>query len=125
MGRIIATMSLAFIVVNVLFTVCAQEYDSDNQIIEADTGQTFIITIGSNHTTGYQWNFAAPIDKKILEFIGSRYIPPKKNLPGAGGKEEWSFKAIAAGTTTIMLEYMRPWAGDPSAKKVIFTVIVR
>jgi predicted secreted protein len=118
---------LCFIIAVIIlcFSVNAQNYDASNRIIEANIDQTFTIIIASNPTTGYQWKLAQSLDEKIIKLVSSRYIPPKKRLIGSGGKEEWVFRAVGKGVAAIILEYNRPWEGDPTAKKVIFNVIVR
>lgn len=121
---IATTVCIISVITAVLLPANAQEYDEQNRIIEANAGQTFNIIIASNPTTGYQWKLAQSLDEKIIKFISSRYIAPKKRLIGSQGKEEWVFKAAGKGVATIILEYIRPWEGDTTAKKVIFTVIV-
>ena len=48
-------------------------------------------------TTGYSWRLAEPLDKNLVQLVGSKYIKPEKAMPGAPGKEEWTFKASGAG----------------------------
>jgi inhibitor of cysteine peptidase len=52
-------------------------------------------------------------------------IATQTNLVGAAGKELWTFKALQDGTSTIRLEYIRPWeAGAPPAETFTLTVVV-
>ncbi|MFC1983316.1 protease inhibitor I42 family protein, partial [Chloroflexota bacterium] len=43
------------------------------------------------------------------EFIGQESEPPPP--PGTPGQEVWTFKALKKGTTTVFMEYSRPWEG--------------
>jgi len=79
------------------------------QVIRVKTGNNFKIELKSNPTTGYQWQLAKPLNKKIVDLVSSDYIPPKTNLVGAGNKEIWVFKAVKKGKTEILLKYARPW----------------
>ena len=50
----------------------------------------------------------------------------KTPLVGAGGNETFRFTASAAGTTTLSLEYRRPWETDqPAAQTYTLQVVVR
>jgi inhibitor of cysteine peptidase len=95
-------------------------------IIEVTVGKEVVITLGANKTTGFEWQLANPVDKNILEFLGSQYLSNSDRLVGAGGKEVWTFRAIRAGKTTISFKYVRPWEKDvPPAKEETFIVIVK
>ena len=75
------------------------------------------MTLCSNPTTGFQWDEEARIaDETVIEPVKQKFVSPeskggKPPAPGTAGKEEWTFKALKAGTTTIALEYSRPWEG--------------
>jgi predicted secreted protein len=51
--------------------------------------------------------------------IGKRGVnespAPPTNLPGAAGKETWTFKALKPGSSTVSFDYSRPWAGGEKA----------
>ena len=70
------------------------------------------VTLGSNPSTGYNWGEQAQIGNQvILEQTDQKFIAPATDIPGAAGNHEWTFKAIAPGTTTVLMEYSRPWEG--------------
>ena len=80
--------------------------------IEVPAGDTLVVTLGSNPTTGFRWSESAQIsDQTILKQTGHEFVPPEGTVPGAGGQEEWTFKALKAGTATVSMEYSRPWEG--------------
>lgn len=69
---------------------------------------------------------AKPIDRKVVKLLSSEYLHADSNLIGAGGKEKWTFVAIAAGQTSIFFKYVRPWEkGKLPETEVAYTVIVR
>jgi predicted secreted protein len=95
--------------------VAADTFAATSQVsrnIPVSVGADLTVLLASNATTGFQWNEQAQIaDTTILEQTGHRYIAPTTTLAGAGGQEEWTFKALKEGTTTVYMEYSRPWAG--------------
>lgn len=99
---------------------------SPSKNIEVKTGERFIIGLGANHTTGYQWQLASPADPNILEFVSSEYRPVEPGRIGAGGKEAWTFKATSKGKAEIIFNYVRPWEKDAKpAETVVFLITVR
>jgi inhibitor of cysteine peptidase len=87
------------------------------KLTEADNGkpvtlsvdQTLSLTLPSNPSTGYSWKITSD-DRAVLVPLGE----PQFNVsgtprPGAGGTETFNFKAVAPGTTTLTLVYVRPW----------------
>lgn len=80
--------------------------------IEVPAGDTFTLILGSNPTTGFQWDENAAIsDISILEQVSHEFIEPDSELVGASGKQKWTFDALKKGTVTVSLEYSRPWEG--------------
>jgi inhibitor of cysteine peptidase len=97
--------------------------------VEVAKGGTVTVILGSNQTTGFQWSEQAQIgDITILEQANHKYINPEAGtqIVGAAGKEEWIFKALKSGTTTVTMEYSRPWeGGEKGVWKFNLTVEVR
>ena len=94
--------------------------------IEVTAGNEFKIVIESNPSTGYHWELVGGIDESLLQFISTEYRATEPILPGASGKEAWTFKALAPGETTIVLGYYPP-SNDPvePAQTVTFTIVVK
>jgi inhibitor of cysteine peptidase len=88
--------------------------DSDSQV-EVEEGQTLIITLESNPTTGFRWEVAR-VDASVLQQQGeAEYNASDSKEPplvGAGGTETLRFKAMKAGQTTLELIYHRSWEKD-------------
>jgi inhibitor of cysteine peptidase len=83
-----------------------------SQQVEITAGGSLTVTLGSNPTTGFSWSENAQIsDQTVLQQTGHEFISPTQTMPGAPGKELWTFKALKAGTSTVSLEYSRPWEG--------------
>ncbi len=97
---------------------------------EIQTGGSLTVTLCSNPTTGFQWTEEAQIsDTGVLkqvqhEFIGPESEPPPP--PGTPGQEVWTFEALKEGTSTVFLEYSRPWEGGEKGEwTYTLTVIVK
>jgi predicted secreted protein len=94
--------------------------------IVVNKGDRFSIELPSNATTGYSWEFGTSIDTNYLTVVNSDYKNPDTTLVGAGGTQVWIFEAIQPGSTTIQLEYKRPWEVDvPAIQSAQFDVTIQ
>jgi inhibitor of cysteine peptidase len=93
--------------------------------IEVARGKVFSVTLESNHTTGFRWQIADPLDQTKVRLVGKRYDRVRGAMPGQGGKEVWTFRAVSRGRTQIMLNYVRPWekGSTPAQTKNVDVVI--
>jgi inhibitor of cysteine peptidase len=90
-------------------------------------GDSFTVTLCSNATTGFQWSESAQIsDPTAIQQMDHKFVSPDTELVGAPGKEVWTFKALKTGTSTISLEYSRPWEGGEKGECTFnLTVVVK
>jgi inhibitor of cysteine peptidase len=79
-----------------------------SKVIDVRVGDTFTIVLDSNPTTGYSWQLKS-VPASSIAFIGSAYRIDHPILPGTGGREIWTFKAVSTGYAGILLEYVRPF----------------
>ena len=104
------------------------QFSNPAKPIEAESDKLFVITLESNRTTGYQWQLAGRIDDVAVELVGVEYVKPRQDMPGAGGVENWTFRAKVSRREKVMLpfKYVRPWEkNSPPAKEEVFSVIIR
>ena len=97
--------------------------DSGGEIAEAITvevGDSFILSLDSNPTTGYAWQ--AQFDDELLELMGTNFVP-SSDLIGAGGVETFEFRALKEGHTEITMVYKRSWE-EGYIEKMIFSIHV-
>jgi len=84
----------------------------DGGQVELVLGQTLVVTLESNPTTGYRWEQVAGAES-ILKQIGSAEFKPADTgeppLVGAGGWEIFRFRAVHTGQMSLQLVYHRPW----------------
>lgn len=89
----------------------------------ARVGDTIIVALCSNPSTGFQWSEVAQIsDPTVLEQLEHKFVGPEaQEAVGVAGSEIWTFTALNKGTTTVSMEYSRPWAGG---EKGIWTFVL-
>jgi inhibitor of cysteine peptidase len=80
--------------------------------IQLKKGQTLVVTLEGNPTTGYSWEVAEPLDGQVLRQAGEAEFKAESEALGAGGVQILRFEAANAGKTTLKLVYHRPWEKD-------------
>lgn len=91
--------------------------------IEIQTGDSFMVSLCSNATTGFTWSEDAEVDQALVEQTDHEFIPPDSTTVGAAGREVWAFRSLKTGKTTLFLEYSQAWAGGMK-EEWTFTLIV-
>ena len=94
--------------------------------IEVAAGDDFKIIIEANPTTGYHWELVGELDETVVQFVSTDYHAGEPVMPGSGGSDAWTFRAVAAGETTITLGNYPP-SNDPvdPAQTLTFTIVVK
>ncbi|WP_174184738.1 protease inhibitor I42 family protein [Nocardia barduliensis] len=91
-------------------------------------GQRLVVALPANPSTGYSWSIAR-IDSSVVKQDGAADYEPDSAepvAPGAGGTAVWNFVGVAAGVTTLQMEYARPWdQGLTPARTFSLTIEVR
>jgi inhibitor of cysteine peptidase len=77
---------------------------------EIEIGDKIYIELCSNPTTGFEWSYEMSGDA-VLKEEDHDFEEPGSNVPGAAGKETWTFEATEKGETIINMEYSQPWQG--------------
>ena len=101
------------------------EEGKSGSIIEINSGETFVIILEGNPTTGYTWEVDA-LGATILQQLGEPDFTPDSDAIGSGGKFTFRFRAISVGQSPLKLVYHRPWEQDvPPLKTFELTVVVK
>jgi predicted secreted protein len=86
--------------------------------IDVSVGQTIDIAMeGNTASTGYQWTVSSVLPDGVIQETGQPSVQsPTDAMPGAAGATVLHFKALAAGTAELVLQYMPPdGSGVPGA----------
>ncbi len=90
--------------------VSATEKD-DGQTLGVAKGQTLVVELPANPSTGYTWVVLAL--PSVVETVGEPAFASGASessmVVGAGGTMTLTFRAVEAGTGKLELGYMRPW----------------
>lgn len=78
--------------------------------IVANSGDTFVIELEGNPTTGYEWQLE--FDPEMLELLDQGITPMSSNF-GAGAAQRFELRASHPGDATIRAIYKRRWETNP------------
>jgi inhibitor of cysteine peptidase len=93
------------------------------QPITVNTGEVFMIVVESNPSTGYHWEVVG--DLSGVELISREYTAAEPIIPGSGGVEVWTFKAVTAGDISVTLGNYPPGEGTANEQEKSFKVVIQ
>jgi len=79
-------------------------------------GTELVVDLAANPSTGFSWTQAAIATPAVLSQVDSKYVAPETAALGATGRQVLTFKGSAKGTTTVKMDYSRPWEGVEKAE---------
>ena len=94
------------------------------ELITVNAGEAFELVVPSNPSTGYQWDIVPELDVNIVEFVAQDYLAEEPVMPGSGGVDVWTFRALNTGDTTIVLGYYPPGNDTDPDETVTFSIRV-
>jgi inhibitor of cysteine peptidase len=86
--------------------------DDHGSAVELAEGETLVVTLESNRTTGYAWRVREVPDCLDQEGEPEYDTKGSPGMVGAPGEETWRFTAADADDGTLVLEYVRSWEED-------------
>ena len=95
--------------------------DEDTSV-EATVGDSLVIALPENGTTGYQWNVSATGDAVVVD--SDEFAPPESGAPGATGRRMVTLRATRPGNAVVTMRLERPWE-TLAAKRRRLAVTVR
>lgn len=75
--------------------------------VSVSPGDTIVLRLGENPTTGYRWSLVS--DPELLSLEGDSFEPMVPPLFGSGGTREFRFQARGSGTGELSLRCFQPW----------------
>ena len=117
--RIVLTVSS--VVLLLALAACSKTSESGSTIsigandsgktITLHQGDTLIVTLEGNTTTGYNW-IMQTMDPAILTQIGEPAYTAESNQIGAPGTISLTFQSVETGEAKLVLNYMRAFETD-------------
>lgn len=97
----------------------------NGKAVVGSTGDTFVLRLGENPTTGYSWSVTTEPDTGVVKQLSSAYTPGETGVAGAEGVREWRFEAVAPGRTELTMDYVRPFGDEGPANTYTVTFEVQ
>ncbi len=94
--------------------VSCDEFSKSTSISKQATaavGDTLLLTLCSNPSTGFSWEDPVISDKTVIEQTGHQVQPAGSDKVGSPGKESWTIKVLKRGSVGVSTAYSRPWQG--------------
>jgi len=85
-------------------------------VLTLKRGQTLILRLDENATTGYRWSLPA-LDGEVLQLKSDDFNLPSNTGIGGGGQRVFSFQANNPGQVQLQLKNWRESVGDESTIK--------
>ena len=92
---------------------------SITQTTEMAVGDQLKVTLCSNPTTGFAWQEPEISDAAVVNLADKSFGAPvagESPVVGAAGTDDFTFKATAKGTSTVVLRYSQPWVGGTASE---------
>ncbi len=101
-------------------------YGKEDTNIEAKTGESFVIQLEENPTTGYEWTVTIS-DENIVKKTDDQYTTESRDedIVGAGGVHTYTFEALKEGSTQITFVYERSFEENSAVETVVFNITVK
>ena len=93
-------------------------------VVEARVGDTVVVTLEANATTGYAWTFTAG-DTFAIE--GDEYVPDPNpgGIAGKGGRQVVTLRVVRAGESDLTGTYARAWETPAAGARPDVVVTLR
>ncbi len=120
--RILLVMVMAAACCTALATaaVVSLSEKDDGKTISARIGDTFLLKLPENPSTGYTWQISVTPG---LIVTGEGFYPSVLRRIGAPGTREWQIRVTGPGDQTISAVYMRPWESTVNSARE-FTLFI-
>lgn len=82
----------------------------------------FHIHLVADHSAGYRWQLASPLDERFVSLVSTTYATPDART-GTPGVEDWIFHPRAPGRTIIRFEKVLPGEKNPPRDRRFFFVV--
>ena len=78
--------------------------EENGQTVQLEVGQTLVVELVENQSTGYLWNFTEEPDPRVLSPVEDDYDVDDPDAEGSSGVHSWRFDAVAPGSTSLAMQ---------------------
>ncbi len=97
--------------------------EDDGKTFDVAAGSTVTFKLAGNAGTGFMWK-PNGVNTAVLAQQGSVTHVTSGSTPGAANEDVYHFRAVAPGSSTVEMDYARPWEHGPAGKAIHVTVNV-
>lgn len=92
--------------------------------ITVQVNDSFAISLPVSMGTGYRWELADSLDKKLVSLINIIYKDSDNSIPGSTGIQTFVFRALSRGKTKIHLMHLQYWSKDSKNDEKEYNIII-
>lgn len=89
--------------------------NDNGKTVEAQVGDSVVIELSENPTTGYIWSLDLNKGASIVSLINSMYTISNNSGIGGGGMRKFILNVQSAGIATIEIKLRQPWEPESTA----------
>ena len=120
----LASIAFAAIIASGCNSLHASRRGDGDTAIDVKVGRKATVSLASNPSTGYSWAWTNRADVRHVDTAGWTFDSDRPGVPGAGGRELWTFKGLSKGSDTVRLAYRRPWEKVAAVKDTAIVIRV-
>lgn len=94
------------------------------QQVTLDPGDTLVVNLNANLSTGYSWNIAQNNTSLLRPMGRPSYQQGGSGMPGSGGTQTFRFRAVGSGGEGLRFLYQRPNTGGIQAADTFQVLVV-
>jgi predicted secreted protein len=92
------------------------EEDANSSSASFRTGELFEISLRETRTAGFKWAVEKSGEPVIA--LAGESTEAASGPAGGAGVHRWQFRAVKAGTGTVILQHRRPWESGDAPERV-------
>lgn len=98
--------------------------DKMDSTFNVKVGETVVLELSSNPSTGYKWNLVGQSNDKCVTLENREYKAKDSdpNMIGSGGTDCWTYKAKKTGEVVLWFKYERE--NDVVSKESYYKIVV-
>ena len=125
-AMVLVVLLMLFILVGCGTTPEEKVYGKDDVNIEVKAGESFVIQLEENPTTGYEWTVTIS-DEDIVKLTDDQYNTEvtDEDIVGAGGTHAYTFKTLVKGAVQITFVYERSFEENSAVETIVYNVTVK